>query len=137
MIVVRVELWPGGNPNAKVDLGAATISNVSSLAPISAYHVRLLKGAAYSRRPGEVWREGEVAAFPRADKRFGPWELIALGLEATVGDQVARLKRYLTTIKPAEPQLALCRECVLYPAEPPSGLCGARQAITAVEENHA
>jgi len=129
MIVLRVELWPGGNPNAKVDLGTATISNVSSLAPISAYHVRLLKGAAYSRWPGEVWREGEVAAFPRADQRFGPWELIALGLEATVGDRVARLKRYLESIK-----LRLCMKCGHYEAEPPSPVCAACQAIVAVEE---
>lgn len=95
MIVVKLEMWPSGDESRKVDLGTAHIANLSGLADLSAYSVRLLKGAAYSRRPGETYRSGRVPAFPRRDKRWGPWELLALALEATVGDRVERLREYL------------------------------------------
>lgn len=95
MIVVKLELWPGGDESRAVDLGKAIIANASGLADLSGYEVRLLKGEAYSRRPGDLYKAGRVPAFPRKDKRWGPWELLALALEATVGERVARLKRFL------------------------------------------
>jgi len=95
MIVVKVELWPSGDESRKQDLGTAQIFNLSNLAEVSAYGVRLLKGAAYSKRPGQAYKEGRVEAFPRTDKRWGPWELLALALESAVGYRVESLKRYL------------------------------------------
>lgn len=95
MIVIRVELWHGGNPNNRVDLGTAIISNVSDLADHSDYQVELLKGEAYSSEPGTLYKSGVVRGYPRKDKRWGPWELLALALEATVGDRIEGLKRYL------------------------------------------
>ena len=95
MIVVKLELWPGGDQNRAIDLGSAHITNVSGLADLSTYKVELLKGERYSRRPGDLYKRGVVAAYPRKDKRFGPWELLALALEATVGERIERLKRFL------------------------------------------
>lgn len=96
MIVVKLELWPGGDKNRAIDLGSAEIANVSNLADLSAYEVRLLKGARFSKRPGELYKRGVVPAFPRRDTRWGPWELLALALEATVGQRILRLKTFLT-----------------------------------------
>jgi len=95
VIVIKVELWPSGDESRKRDLGTAHIFNMSDLANVSRYGVRLLKGAHYSSRPGTLYKEGTVEAFPRADKRWGPWELIALALESTIGDRINSLKRYL------------------------------------------
>lgn len=95
MIVVNVELWPGGDSSRREVLGVAVIANESSLAEISSYSVRLLKGERYSTRPGEVWKEGTVAEFPRTDRRWGPWELLALALKAVIGKRVEELEKYL------------------------------------------
>lgn len=96
MIVIKLELWPGGDPNRARDLGSATIHNVTNLADDSAYEVRLLKGEHYAgKNAGKLYRRGRVESFPRRDKRFGPWELLALALEATVGDRIERLKMIL------------------------------------------
>lgn len=97
MIVVKLELWPGGNQSKKIGLGSAKIHNAGRVGDngLCRYGVRLLKGEKFSGRAGEVYREGEVPAFPRRDKRFGPWELLALALEATVGDRVRRLQKSL------------------------------------------
>lgn len=103
MIVVKLELWPKGDESRKVDLGTAHITNVSGAGRLASYSIRLLKGARYSKRPGELYKSGEVPAFPRLDKRWGPWELLALALEATIGTRIASLNRYLqTTTKPGD-----------------------------------
>lgn len=41
MIVVRVELWPGGSEFGKQDIAIAHIGNISNLADTSDYSVRL------------------------------------------------------------------------------------------------
>lgn len=95
MIVVKVELWPGGDESRKVDLGTAEIANISGLADVSSYSVRLLKGKAYSPNgAGQLYKEGRVDGYPRRDRRWGPWELLALALEATVGTRIQSLKRF-------------------------------------------
>lgn len=95
VIVVKLELWPGGDESRTQDLGKAEIFNVTDLAEISSYGVRLLKGARYSKRPGTLYKEGRVDNFPRRDQRWGPWELLALALESTVGYRIAGLKRFI------------------------------------------
>lgn len=109
MIVVRMELWPGGDQSRAQDLGVAVIANEGKLItshPSSGlpclkvddcppYSVKLLKAAKFSKRPGEVWRAGKVPSYPRADKRWGPWELLALALEATITDRLISLRAYL------------------------------------------
>lgn len=93
MIVVRVELWPGGDPSRAEDLGTAHIANESSLADISNYSVRLLKGSRYSRKPGDVWRTGEVRGYPRTSTLVGPWELLYMALKSALGNRVERVER--------------------------------------------
>lgn len=96
MIVIRMELWPGGDQTRAIDLGVGVIANQGETGANThpPYSVRLLKSARFSKRAGETWRSGTVAAYPRNDKRWGPWELLALALEATIGDRVQSLKRY-------------------------------------------
>lgn len=97
MIHISVELWPGGDRSRAQDLGTAEIANLSDLAEVSSYSVRLLKGKRYSpRNAGSLYKEGKVRAFPRASTCWGPWELLYLGLEATIGPRIVSLKRYLS-----------------------------------------
>lgn len=99
MIHVRMELWPGGDRSRAQDLGSAEIANISDLADISSYSVRLLKGARYSpRNAGQVYKTGKVQAFPRTSRSWGPWELLYLALESAIGTRIVSLKRYLTSI---------------------------------------
>lgn len=93
MIVVKLELWPGGDESRAQDLGKAIIGNESNLADISDYSVYLLTGAKYSRNPGTIWRTGEVKGFPRTSYQVGPWELLFLALESALGSRVALVKR--------------------------------------------
>lgn len=95
MIVVKLELWPGGDESRAEDLGSAIITNESNLSDISSYSVRLLKGKRYSARSG-VWRSGEVKGFPRTDTRVGPWELLFLALESALGKRVDLIRRIVT-----------------------------------------
>lgn len=95
MIVVKVELWPGGDEEHAIDLGRAQIVNdlqgsLASGLRGGDYHIRIEKGAMYSRRPGEVWKKGRVEGFPRQSKRVGPWELLFLALKACGIDKRAR-----------------------------------------------
>jgi hypothetical protein len=94
MIVVKIELWPGGDSSRAIDLGKAHIANESDLAPSSTYSVRLLKGARYSSRPGDVYKTGEVRGFPRNSVQVGPWELLYLAIESAIGDfRIQRARR--------------------------------------------
>lgn len=92
MIVIRVELWPGGDASRAEDLGTAHIANESSLADTSTYSVRLLKGKRYSSRPGGVWRTGEVRGYPRTSTQIGPWELLYMGLKSALGSRINRVE---------------------------------------------
>lgn len=95
MIVVKVELWPGGVEDNAIDLGVAKIANdlqgsLSSALRGGDYDIRIEKGAMYSRRPGDVWKKGRVEGFPRQSNRVGPWELLFLALKACGIDKRAR-----------------------------------------------
>lgn len=41
MLVVRLELWPGGSKEDAREIGRMRIANISDLAPISDYHVHV------------------------------------------------------------------------------------------------
>ena len=89
MIVIKIELWPGGDERCKQDLGSARITNtvdatVKSAGEIGDYRVELLKGARYSlRAAGSVWKTCVVSGFPR--KGLGPWDLLYRALRDLVG----------------------------------------------------
>lgn len=82
MIVVIVELWPGGDPARKRHLGTAKIANDGRGTLFDGdYNVTLLKNG----RPNQVWRKGRVEGFPR--RRLGAWDLLYRALSATVGSR--------------------------------------------------
>jgi hypothetical protein len=45
MLVIRVELWPGGWEDGKRELARANIGNVSNLANVSDYQIAVAEGA--------------------------------------------------------------------------------------------
>lgn len=94
MIVIKAELWPGGDEASAVDLGRMVITNdlqgsLSSDLRGGHYDVRIEKGKLYSSRGG-IWKSGKVIGFPRTSKRVGPWELLFLALKACGVDKRAR-----------------------------------------------
>lgn len=81
MLVVRVELWPGGCEASKRVLCEGTIVNDGSgNQTIGNYRVKL------GRSPhieGKIWKRGRVENFNR--KRRGAWDLLYLALKASLG----------------------------------------------------
>jgi hypothetical protein len=74
MLVIRVELWPGGDKARAREIANATVSNVSHLAGISDYDVRA------AERASEVTGLSDVqAGFPvRGHNRHqSVWALVA------------------------------------------------------------
>ncbi len=80
MLIITIELAPGGDMAHKQHLGTATIINdgTGTLA-VGNYEVRLSKWG----RPGVTWRRGRIEGFPR--QRLGPYDLLLRALQVTVG----------------------------------------------------
>jgi hypothetical protein len=92
LIVVRIEMWPGGREEAKRELQLMTIANVGGTPTSGDYRVRVPKSAEYSKRPGtatsgSTWRTALVRAFPR--RKLGPVDLVLRALVALVADRNA------------------------------------------------
>ena len=71
MLVVPLEIWPGGARSARYQIGKLEIWNVSDLAPVSDYGVRLTIGSTVTT--------AEVTGHKRSD---GATALIRKALEA-------------------------------------------------------
>jgi hypothetical protein len=85
MIVIRLEMWPGGREENKYELGTGTITNVGTgTEERGQYRIQLLKCARYAKTAG-VWKRGVVLNFPR--QRLGPWDLLLRCLIACCGDR--------------------------------------------------
>lgn len=84
MLVVRVELHPGGVEARKQVMGVAEIVNDGTgTATHGNYSARLLKWG-----PGKrVWKACRILAFPRQAQ--GPWDLLYHALKGTVGAREA------------------------------------------------
>lgn len=83
MIVVRVELWPGGRKAEARLLGTATITNDGTGTPeLGNYDVALSHSGRYVGRPG-AWKRGRVERHPR--ERLSPYHLVLRALEAALG----------------------------------------------------
>ena len=82
MMVVTIEMWPGGDERRKRLLGRAEIANDGTGTNTTAnYSVRVFqKGKA--RR---LWRTTRVTGFPR--KRLGAWDILCRALMQVVGDR--------------------------------------------------
>lgn len=84
MIVVRVELWPGGDRSKAESLGEAVIINDGSGTQTQGnYHFALSKRG--QTITDQAWRDGQVQGFPR--KRLGGWDLLCRVLNEAVGER--------------------------------------------------
>lgn len=85
MIVVKIEMWPGGHEAKKYKLGEMRIANDGEGTPARGdYDVVLMKGERLAKQPG-VWRRARVLGFPRA--RLGVYDLIFRALGAAVASR--------------------------------------------------
>ncbi len=78
MIMVRIEMWPQGDPNKKRDLAAITIANVGGDARIADYEYQIshqidseyggawVDHRAFAFEGRGVWKRGNVRGFVRA-----------------------------------------------------------------------
>jgi hypothetical protein len=89
MIVLKVEMWPGGDETRAIEFGRAYIANqvkttVTSAGALGDYSVEL-RGGVYNRLDllNRTWKRGSVTGFDRV--RRGAWDLIYQALRATVG----------------------------------------------------
>ena len=85
MIVVKIELWPGGLEAGKQEIGRAEISNTGELGngPVGNYEIRLMKSAKYASRPG-IWKKGRLNGFVR---ERGPYDLVAACFSSVLGPE--------------------------------------------------
>jgi hypothetical protein len=86
MIVVRVEVWPFGDEDAKRTVGTATIANDGTGDFLmGSYDVKLFKAGSDKVRGRKPWRQGRVDGFPR--RRLGAFDLLLRALKASIGDR--------------------------------------------------
>jgi hypothetical protein len=91
VIVITVELWPGGLELGKETLGVAVIANDGHGTPdIADYDVWLGKRGhddphRLIRTKSHQWKTGRVAGFPR--QRLGAWDLLYRALHQIVRDR--------------------------------------------------
>lgn len=84
MIVVKVELWPGGDCMNKETIARAEIWNTSNLADVSNYAYRCLVPASLDKTRTVVVETGTITGYLR--KRLSVWYLVNKMLQ-----QVCRL----------------------------------------------
>ena len=89
MVVIKVEMWPGGNESRKQEFARAEITNLASTTIATQggkgdYHVRL-SGGIWGRTDvmHRTWKTGKVKGFDRVKR--GIWDLLFLALLDTVG----------------------------------------------------
>jgi hypothetical protein len=80
MLVVRIELWPGGREDRKQTLATGTITNLGTGSKTRGNYFADLRDAA-----GRPWRHGTVTNFPR--KRLLAWDLLHRVLRNLLGDR--------------------------------------------------
>jgi len=88
MIRITIELLPKGDERHRRHLGSAWIVNDGTGDDqYGNYEITLSKWG----QPNRPWKRGIVRGFPR--NRFGPWDLLALGLAQILIDRLERLKK--------------------------------------------
>lgn len=109
MIVIRMELWPGGDKSRAEHLGTATIANVNrmdDMRHIGNYEYLVMEHSQsaegdlvevfpesrfnLSQRGSakKKWKSGGVAGFPRL--KLGAWDLLYRVLQSAVGNRNVR-----------------------------------------------
>ncbi len=80
MLVIKVELWPGGVEEEAETVGVMQIINDKSGSYGKGnYDARILKW----EQVDKSWKEGRVEAFPRA--KLSHWDLVYRALKSMVG----------------------------------------------------
>lgn len=83
MVVVKLELWPLGDPSKAEPLGEIRIANDGTGNRARGnYNVELAHSGRYAGKPG-VWRKGRVEGYDRVG--LSPYHLILAGLESALG----------------------------------------------------
>ena len=73
MLVVTAEIWPGGDPVHKIEIGTITAANISNLAEVSNYEVSICQtGSPESGTPR--WQDEFILA--AHDRGAGVWDLV-------------------------------------------------------------
>lgn len=89
MIVVKLEMWPGGREEGKYDLGRIEIANDAKTTlkdrTLGSYVVKLFKSTAHGATKPGIWRKGRVEEFPR--KRLGAYDLVFRALQKVLGER--------------------------------------------------
>jgi hypothetical protein len=80
MLVVRIELWPGGCEARKRTLATGTITNLGTGSNTCGNYFADLRDAA-----GRSWRHGTVTDFPR--NRLLAWDLLFRVLKNLVSNR--------------------------------------------------
>lgn len=78
MLVVKVEIWPGGNEAAAREIGRMEMANISDLAAVSDYSVQIVQAA--TPRLGVPAFNEQVTVEGHA-RRDGPWRLVKRALD--------------------------------------------------------
>lgn len=82
MVVVKVELWPGGDESQARMIGVAKIVNDNTGDDRTGnYNVELSHSGKYFGRPG-VWKRGRVTDYPRM---LSPYNLVFAALKSALG----------------------------------------------------
>jgi hypothetical protein len=82
MIVVNIELWPGGDKNRKRNLGHMVITNDGTgTERVGNYRVTLSHAGIYYGKRKEPWKTGVVRNHLRM---LSPYHLILRALQATI-----------------------------------------------------
>jgi two-component SAPR family response regulator len=93
MIVIKVDMWPGGDSKRAYNLFEAIIHNVSRLSTLSDYEYVISKRGGFKTTPDKIarvdvkhiLRRGIVTRFPRL--RLGAADLLYRCLKAGFGDR--------------------------------------------------
>lgn len=83
MIVVTVELWPGGDRTRSRVLGRMGIANDAvGTADLGGYDAAIEKSSAMGAVTPGVWKAGRVDRFPRRSRSVGIWDLLRSALNS-------------------------------------------------------
>lgn len=89
MIVVKVEMWKGGDPNKKYDLGRTYIWNVGGTGKTGDYKVAVCRKGSYGKMDnvfdGKALRYAEVLNYPR--ESYNMWRLILRALRGAFPEE--------------------------------------------------
>jgi hypothetical protein len=78
MIVLKLELWRGGNEKDKIELGRTFITNTGGTQDLGDYEVRVCRRG-MSKYEGPHTRTGNVSQYPRL--KFNVWRLVIRALK--------------------------------------------------------